>query len=57
MIDLHGFESYILKESSLEIVQRGETQWDKATNVTGVIVETLRFCYAYPCGFSYADSM
>ena len=45
MIDLYGFESYNLKEYSLEIVQRGETQWLKAIKVAGILVETLRFCY------------
>ena len=32
MIDLHGFESYNLKESSLKIIQRGETQWANMSN-------------------------
>ena len=45
MIDLYGFESYNLKECSLEIVQRGETQRLKAIKVAGILVETLRFCY------------
>ena len=35
MIDLYGFESYNLKECSLEIVQRGETQWAKGNKGCG----------------------
>ena len=35
----------ISKKSSLEIVQRGETQRLKAIKVAGILVETLRFCY------------